>query len=211
MKNILEKVFVRSIIFVLALILFLLSALAQADVDTLRPTADVLAGEVSHWIDYPDAGGRWDDIDDVTSDGDDTYLYDNVNGHTYIYRSDDWSGSTIDSVKAVWFIRKAEAFNLFRVAIGRAYNEEGFWVTCGALDSVTETTQSYTLFSMMWSNDPCTDEAWSTTYLNNNSFGFGIKHAGGISAAMGRFTQAYFIVYSPEAAPADKKYLKIRK
>jgi len=184
----------------LILILFLLPALAWAGVvDTLRPTDDVWY-DIGEWPDYPEAGDRWNKIDDVTSDGDDTYLSEDNDGDAYAYRSDDWSGGTIDSVRAFWVIRKAELFNLFKVAIGRAYSSEAIFMWCGTPDSVTETTQSYTTFSMVWANDPCTGEAWSTTYLNNNAYGFGIRHAGGTNSAVGRLTQAYFIVYSTAAA-----------
>lgn len=181
-------------------LILLLAGQAGAVVqDTLRPEADIYS-EAGEWDVHGDSP-RHECVDDVVSDDDDTYLDEDDDNKGYIYRTGDWSGDgDPDSAEACFLIRKAEAFNNFTVAIGRAAAPEGIFTWCGEPDTVTEGTQSYVLFKYMMLTDPCTDAAWTTASINHNSYGFGIRFARGAPAAIGRYTQGYVVVYSTAAA-----------
>lgn len=207
----------RSIAILLGLITFatlsaclLLAGVAGAAQDTLRPEADLYT-QIGEWV-YFGESFWYLCIDDVVSDGDDTYLYENEDNKSYIYRAGDWGGDgDPDSVEACFVIRKAEALNVFKVAIGRAGAPEAIFTWCGEPDTVEETKQSYSLFKYMMTTDPCTDAAWTTASLNNNSYGFGIRYAESDQRAVGRYTQGYVVVYSPEAAEGGNPLLHKKK
>ena len=187
----------------LGLILLLAGTAGAVVQDTLRPVDNIYANG-NEWEDYPAPTYRWAKIDEEVSDDDNTYLHEVMDNEGYVYETGDWSGDgDPDSVEACYLLRKAEDFNSFTVAIGRAAAPEAIFQWCGTPDTVDVGgvfDQNWYLKSIMMTQDPCTDAAWTTASLNTHSYGYGIRYARADTRAIGRYTQGYIVVYSTEAA-----------
>jgi hypothetical protein len=141
--------------------------------NTLRPAGDayLVSGE---WYAYPTDSSRYQTINESTSNGDVDYIWEDLTSKKYIWNPTDWTGTgSIDSVRMYWEARQTVS-GTAKVIIGRAYNNSGTFTWCGARDTVTLTT-SYATYNKKWNLDPYNDNAWSSTYLNDNNYGFGIE------------------------------------
>ena len=139
----------------------------------MRPAGNVYTYAGS-WV--ANTGDRHDAIDEITIDNDTTYIGEELTGKKYIWYPEDFtSGNIIDTVILYGYARMKQN-GTADFAFGRAYSSEQafIWCTSGIRDTTTLTT-SYAKDSIVWTQDPCTGSAWSSTYLNSNSYGFGYE------------------------------------
>lgn len=202
----------KKILFLIVL-LWLFPVLAWATADTLRPEADVWIAE-GEW---PQNTGdtRWEAIDEISSDGDDTYVSETNQDDWYIWRSSDWTGSgSIDSIGLFAVTEKDKSF-LTQMWIGRAYQDgEAYPWLAGTETGDTlliTLTESYVEYSIHWDHDPITGSAWTAAGLNNDDHGWGFYFEKSLGGTIAKVTQSYIIVYSTTAAPSGNPVSKKKK
>lgn len=159
-------------IFLVFLFVLVLCGQVWGDTDTLRPVAyrtyDV-------WLDWPAAGDAYEKIDEVTPDGDTTYLY--LGGtlkRYWAYEADSFVIANPDSVRMTMRARTGDIISGTPETIfGRITS--GAWCTSDDGTDTIEITSTYTDYSITWTTNPCGGAAWNTTALNHTSAAWAFK------------------------------------
>jgi len=174
-----------------------------------RPVSDCYFS-TNHWNPYPAIPAyRYQKIDETTPNNDTDYVRETSDGYLYDFNPQDFmEGGAIDSVKLIWVYKKT-VDDEAEVFIGRGYVEESFFNQCGTWPTKLPNL-SYGSYSITWTQDPCTGQNWTNTYLNNDNYGFGIKTGALLGGNEVRATQAYIVVYyTPSAQPGPKGIIEI--
>jgi len=137
--------------------------------ETLRPNA---AGDQTIIeAQYPATGAHWDKVDEVTSDGDDTYVYTNNAGwENDLYNiPDHTAGSGVINYVRVYMVSKAQQTS--------QYNAYVHIKTNGSEYSGTQwqTTTSYNTYSEQWTNNPSTNTTWTWDEIDALQIGVGLR------------------------------------
>jgi len=174
-----------------------------------RPVSDCYYS-TNHWFPYPaNPAYRYQKIDEATPNNDTDYVHEANDGYLYAFNPQDFTeGGAIDSVKLIWVYRKT-VDDETEVFIGRGYVEESFFNQCGIWPTKLPDL-SYGIYSISWSQDPCTGQNWTSAGLNNDNYGFGIKTGALLGGNEVRATQAYIVVYyTPGTQPEPKGIIEI--
>jgi hypothetical protein len=165
------------------------SAGASAN-ETLRPTADGDKTDIA----YPASPPHWTEVDDVTSDGDSTYvstesidwqedLYE-IGNHTAGYGS-------INYVK-IYMVGKEQS--------ARTDTNGYLQIKTNGVEysgTAVDFTQSYATYSYQWNNNPQTGNPWTWTEIDDLQIGMGIRRSR--PNQWTRVTQVYAeINYTPQ-------------
>ncbi len=167
--------------------------------ETSRPNA---VGDETGLTPYPGTGeANWQDVDDVTSDGDTTY----VESQSSTYLEDLYnlpnhvSGSGVINYVRVYFVAKhlrgtdpANQASAYAHIKTNGVERNGTAVTL---------TGSYASYSYQWNNNPQTGSPWTWTEIDNLQAGVGMQYAftrGATKTRYSRCTQVYVEVsYTP--------------
>jgi hypothetical protein len=150
---------------------------AGADqVDTLRPTGD--RGQTD-WFDVPSAGDDWQKIDDVTSDEDTTYLWEDNGPGTATHNqgwihSDFGTSNTIDSVRLTIRARSTATTGTRQIRLGRAWADAEGMYWCLFEDQtgnkLINVGTNWADSSITWNIDPCYQTSWTQNSLNDPGY-----------------------------------------
>ncbi|MHA1289722.1 MAG: glycoside hydrolase family 78 protein, partial [Candidatus Thorarchaeota archaeon] len=167
----------------------------SASTETLRPNGN---GDVTDLpYQYPDSGYHYDKVDDVSSDGDSTYVYRTV-GTSDIYDlyslSDHTGSGLINSVKI---------YIVVRVIAGQDCNFKIVIKTGGSVyktNSIQHSTSTWTTYATEYTTNPQTGQAWTWAEIDSLQAGVGIICDWGED---GFCTQVYVVVdYTPNTTPS---------
>jgi len=148
------------------------------------------------------AGSNWDCVNDVTADGDTTFVcyesqledvlasgYDN-------YNVTGWSSTGVSSIASVTtyaLVRKVDV----TVLIGRAYTAIGYLGMNDVLGSAQDLSTSYALISTTYTTNPWTSVGWTVANMSNIKIGIQLETVSTVANAV-RCTQVYGeIVWRP--------------
>ncbi len=149
---------------------------------TIRPNAN---GFASAWSQYPATTDHYDKVDDVSSDGDNTYLYAST-AVDELLNLEDTAGASVTSVTAYYYSRGASGQDpLFQILLRT--ND----TTSVGNNIQTGTAGDYVLRSQTWTTNPVTLAAWTEAEVN--ALQVGMRWAGG-TGEVRYITQIYVVV-----------------
>lgn len=130
------------------------------DVITIRPNAN---GDTIQWTQYPGSGLNYDKVDEVTSDGDSTYIKTNVVNNIDLFQlSNPTPSGDITQIKVCILTKLDDGTysNTIRIVIktgGTIYESPDI-----ATNATAYTDKNYT-----WTNNPNTGITWTWNDINN--------------------------------------------
>lgn len=136
----------------------------DARIGCYRPSSTT--GSTTQWSTFTVGVSHASEIDDVTPDGDATYLFSNTPGQVEL-----WNYPTLDvvgSVIAVQLNLLAKNSDTNPRSIGPKANPE---TLTGPRDAYFLGTGSYVYYRKIWDRNADTGAAWTTTAVNNTEFG----------------------------------------
>jgi hypothetical protein len=167
--------------------------------ETFRPNA---AGDKTNITDqFPATGAHWDKVDDVTSDGDSTYIEtSNPAWQEDLYNIPDHvSGSGIINYVRVYMVARSLRAGTPDQAGARVHIKTNGVEYSGSDVNLTNT---YTSYSYTWSTNPQTSGNWTWMEIDNLQAGVALQRSfntGGTSTRHSRCTQVYIEVnYTPQ-------------
>lgn len=163
------------------------------DVMTLRPSAD--GDETSIASRYPASGGHWDKVDDVISDSDGTYVYNN----SATFERDLYQLPASGGEGTINFIR---VYNRSREVPVSGWSLTTSSIKSGGVVSDGGSGQAYSTYTLRyhdWATNPADDEAWEWADIDALQIGVQLKHS---ASGQTRCTQVYVeIDYTIITAP----------
>ena len=157
---------------------------AEKVTETLRPNA--AGDETGISEQYPATGEHWDKVDDVTSDGDSTYVATNAGPwQEDLYNIFDHivGSGTIDYVKV---------YAVCRATIAPDQTSAYIHIKTNGVEhngSENTMTTSYATYSYQWNTNPQTGQAWTWAEIDALQIGVGLRKPLGVEYT--RCTQVY--------------------
>ena len=175
----------------------LIYSAGASDNETLRPSA--AGDETNIDSEYPLSGVHWTLVDDVTSDGDSTYVETSASGWLEdLYQTADHAAGSgdINYVKVYMVVRATGAPTQTGAYVhiktnGGEYN-----------GSALQVTETYATYSTQWDNNPQTGDNWTWAEIDALQIGAGLRASRTIGGPAGRYTrctQVYVEVNYAEA------------
>lgn len=152
--------------------------------ETLRPNA---AGDTTDIpTQYPNSTFHWDKVDEVSADGDTTYVEsaDSTTRYLDLYNLPASSGAgTINSIKVYAVAKVTGGSSTGSLDIGFKTDEYSIYYTKLA-------TTSYATQSQQWNTNPDTESAWTWEEIDDLQIGIRLRR-GSEAGALTRCTQVY--------------------
>jgi len=173
---------------------------------TIRPNGPGAYTQIASQT--PSSGSHWDKVDEVSSDGDSTYVKASSTGTAFTYDTyslqDPSCSGTINSVTVyVSAKRSGTAYGRCALYIGGTL----YYQPTGSYGFTPLTYWSQ--YGYAWSTNPATGTAWTWSDINNLQAGYGGRAASSYSSMC---TQVYVVVnYTPPAPPPPLSFDKGRR
>jgi len=167
--------------------------LASPDTLVLRPDG---SGDSTELTPFPAATANWDCVDDVTSDGDSTYVYSDSNhfGSDFYNFADTPQTGSIDSVTVWMKVRGTRAAN----NVAKTLIKTNGVISEGTAQDVTT---GYSDISTVYDENPQSNAAWTWDEVNLLQAGCALKRSGRGDTT--RCTQVWVVV---ESTPTPDEY-----